>query len=859
MNTRNTLRPNRRNFLAGTGAAATAAIVPSLTAGPVAAAPASPTGPTRDDTPDRVYRVDGLSGSAEIRVDSAGVPHISAEQHYDAFFAQGFNAARDRLFQIDLWRKRGLGRLAASFGPAFVDQDAANRRFMYRGSMSQEWLAYGSDAKRIAESYAAGINAYIAAAEQDSSLLPWEFEFLGYRPENWEPEDVVRVRSHAIAGNLTSEVERAYFVRDFGFQYEDIRSPLAADWQTAIPDGLDLDLLPDDPEELLSVYALATAGVEFREEDLQAVEFGAPSLSGHTVQRGEAAANGSSAVGGEQAGDGAGTRSPYRRPKEGSNTWAVAPEHTATEGPLIASDPHRGQGVPSLRYIAHLSAPGMNVIGAGEPGLPGVSLGHNETIAFGLTIFDMDQEDLYVYETNPDNANEYRYQDRWVPMEVEQAEIEVRDGEPVVVDLKFTRHGPVIYEDEERGVAFAVRTAWSAPGTGAYFGSVEYMRAQNWDEFLAAMNRWGAPGENQQYADVEGNIGWKPGGKAPVRENWDGLLPVPGDGRYEWDGFYSMDKLPVNFNPDRGWLQTNNEMRLFDDFENGPQDEYVERKIGFEALQTARATRTRELLAEVEDATVESMNELWRDRLSVPARSIIAEIGGVSTDDEDVQQAIELLQDWDYQMVNDSAAAALFDVWTALHGASGVGEGFLGQALVSAAVTDPDAAERIGVPHETVVPEMVASPEEWFTGDVVAKRDQAIVTSLRDAVDKLTEDQGADPAQWRYGAYNQQELRHALSDLVDFRTRRQIDIGPEERYVVNNTIADEGASWRYIAEPGNWDQAVAMNNPGQSGDPESPYYDNLFTQWAEGETFPLHFSDDSVRENTELLIWLQPS
>lgn len=855
MNKSDDVRPSRRTFLTGTGALAAAAVAPSVAASPASAAPA---GSTAQETPDHVYRVDGLSGPAEIRVDSAGVPHIAAEHHYDAFFAQGFNAARDRLFQIDLWRKRGLGRLAASFGPAFVDQDAANRRFMYRGSMSQEWLAYGNDAQRIAESYAAGINAYIAAAEQDTSLLPWEFEFLGYSPERWEPEDVVRVRSHAIAGNLTGEVERAYFVRDFGFQYEDIRSPLAAGWQTAIPEGLNLDLLPDDPDELLSVYLLATADVELREEDLEAVEFGSPTLRGHTVQRGETASNAPDAAD-EGRGDGSGTGSPYRRPNEGSNTWAVAPQHTATEGPLIASDPHRGQGVPSLRYIAHLNAPGMNVIGAGEPGLPGVSLGHNENIAFGLTIFDIDQEDLYVYETNPENPTEYRYQGRWIPMEIEEAEIEVRGGDPVVVALKFTRHGPVIYEDEERHVAFAVRTAWSAPGTGAYFGSVEYMRAQNWDEFLAAMNRWGAPGENQQYADVEGNIGWKPGGKTPVRENWDGLLPVPGDGRYEWDGFYSMDKLPVNVNPDRGWLQTNNEMRLFDDFENGPQDEYVQRKIGFEALQTARATRTRELLADVQDATVQSMNELWRDRLSIPARSIIGELDAIATDDQDVQQAIALLRNWDYQMGNDSAAAALFDVWTALHGAPGVGAGFLGQALVSAVVDDAEAVERIGVPDETVVPEMVANPEDWFTGDVVAKRDQAVVTSLRHAVDKLTEDQGDDPGQWRYGAYNQQELRHALSDLVDFRTRRQIDIGPRERFVVNNTIADEGASWRYIAEAGNWDQAVAMNNPGQSGDPESPYYDNLFASWAAGETFPLHFSDEAVRDNTEVLIWLRPS
>lgn len=845
-------RLNRRELLIGTSAIGTAvAFVPSAAVGPGDVPPADQT------APDRVYTVGGLTASAKIRVDSSGVPHITAQGQYDAFFTQGFNAARDRLFQIDLWRKRGLGRLAESFGPSYVEQDAANRQFMYRGSMTEEWAAYGNDAKRIAESYTAGINAYIDLIEEDESLLPWEFEFLQCTPEKWEPEDVVRLRSHALVANLTDEVTRAYFVKDFGFEYENIRAPLAAGWRTEVPDGLDLGMLPGNPDDLLAIYHRATAGVEFHAEDLEAIEFGQPSVGGSPVRRAAAQPERRDARDAGGSGDG-----PARKfaalPPEGSNTWAIAPDRTATEGPLIASDPHRAQAVPSLRYAAHLKAPGLNVIGAGEPGLPGISLGHNDTIAFGLTVFNIDQEDLYVYETNPDAPTEYKYRDWWESMSVEETDIGVRGGDAETVELKFTRHGPVIYEDPQRNVAFAVRTAWSAPGTAAYFGSVEYMRAQDWSDFLGAMSRWGAPGENQQYADVEGNIGWKPAGKTPVRENWDGLLPVPGDGAYEWNGFYAMGQLPVNVNPERGWLQTNNEMRLFDDFENGPQEEYVERKIGFEALQTYRAIRTRELLAEERNATQESMNELWRDRLSVPARSIIPELGKITTDDADVQHAIGLLQGWGYQMENDSAAAAVFDVWTALHGAPGVGDGFLGQALVKAAIDDPEAAERIGVPHETILPEMIASPQDWFIGDVVALRDEAVVSSLRQAMDKLREDQGDDPEQWRYGFYNQQELRHPLSELVDVGTRRRIDIGPAERYVVNNTIADEGASWRYIAEPGNWDAAVAMNNPGQSGDPESPFYANLFVPWSEGETFPLHYSDDAVRRNTELLIELRP-
>ena len=248
--------------------------------------------------------------------------------------------------------------------------------------------------------------------------------------------------------------------------------------------------------------------------------------------------------------------------------------------------------MPSLRYAIHLSLPGMDVIGAGEPALPGISIGHNGNIAFGFTIFSIDQEDLYVYETNPDDPSEYRYEGRWEPMEVERQLIPVKDGDSVEARLKFTRHGPVIYEDTQKNVAFAVRAAWLEPGTAPYLGSVDYMRANDWDGFLAAMNRWGAPGENQVYADVRGNIGWKPAGLVPRRPNWDGLLPVPGDGRYEWDGFLDADELPVEFNPPRGWVASANEMNLPEGYL------HEEKKVGFEWYAPYRYERIAEVLRE---------------------------------------------------------------------------------------------------------------------------------------------------------------------------------------------------------------------------------------------------------------------
>src|ERR671916_2956771 len=468
------------------------------------------------------YAVEDLKGPVEILVDRWGVPHVYASTADDAFFAQGFNAARDRLWQIDLWRRRGLGLLSEAFGPSFVEKDRASKLFLYRGEMRREWLSYGSDTKRVVTAFVSGVNEYVRLTEEDPDLLPEEFRLAGYRPGHWSPEDVARVRSHGLYKNVASEAERARVLHKFGPETDALRSRLEPSREVVVPEGLDLSLIP---EGVLRVYELATTPPVLAED-----------------------------VAANPAGAG---KSP-----EGSNNWVVVPSRTATGRPILANDPHRILSVPSLRYVAHLSAPGMDVIGAGEPALPGISIGHNGKIAFGMTIFSIDQEDLYVYETNPQNPDEYRYRRRWEPMQVQRQRIPVKGGEPVEVELKFTRHGPVIYEDPGRRVAFAVRAAWLEPGMAPYLGSVDHMRATNWDEFLAAMNRWGTPPENQLFADPAGNIGWKPAGLTPIRPNWTGTLPVPGDGRYEWAGFRDMDELPVATNPRRGWLATANEMNL---------------------------------------------------------------------------------------------------------------------------------------------------------------------------------------------------------------------------------------------------------------------------------------------------------
>jgi len=543
------------------------------------------------------------------------VPHIRAQTHYDAFFVQGFNAARDRLWQIDLWRRRGLGQLAEVLGPDYVAQDEAARLFLYRGDMYREWLAYGSDAKRIAQAFTAGINAYIDLLSEQPQLMPPEFAMLGYQPARWQADDVVRIRSNGLWRNVVSEVRRARIVCELGLAAANQWKVLEPTWQTQVPDGLDPCSIPAN---VLDKYLLAKAPVSFTKEEQQPLAY----QDQDYVSRGL-----------------------------GSNNWVVGPSRTNTGRPILADDPHRGHAIPSLRYVAHLQAPGLNVIGAGEPALPGISIGHNERIAFGLTIFPIDQEDLYVYQRA---RKGYRYQGQTERLTNINEQIKVKGQAPVNVTLSFTRHGPVVHQNKRH--LFAVRAAWLTEGMSPYFGSIEYMRAQNWRSFVAALNRWGAPSENQVYADIDGNIGYKPAGLFPKRNTWDGLLPVPGDGRYEWDGFFDMDALPEEYNPERGYTGTANSMNLPSDYPIAQQ------RIGFEWSAPWRyQSLWRSLAAQPQHSLLDSL-ALQRDYTSILAERLIDLLPSNSPLDS-ANQALALLHRWDAVLDRDSAAAALYNIW----------------------------------------------------------------------------------------------------------------------------------------------------------------------------------------------------
>ena len=769
--------------------------------------------------------VPGLAAPGEIIVDVWGIPHIYAGSERDLFMLQGYNAARDRLWQIDLWRKRGLGRLAKDFGPTYVEQDRALRLFTYRGDMEAEWASYGPKARGYAEAFVAGINAYVADVQAGRLPLPMEFKLAGTMPDLWAAEDVVRIRSHGLTRNVASEVKRALVACAAGLDADRLRVKLEPAWTPTIPEGLDPCTVPKD---VLKLYDLATRSVSFAE-----------------LARKQAASHDPDAF--LAAADGA-------RDTIGSNNWVVAPDRTATGRPILANDPHREHGVPSLRYIVGLHAPGLDVVGAGEPALPGISIGHNGTIAFGLTIFNVDQEDLYVYELNPADPSQYRWQGGWETMRVVREPEAVRGEAPREFELRFTRHGPVIAVDEANHRAFAIRSVWFEPGTSAYFGSADYMTAKRWDAFLVAMRRWGAPSENQVYADVRGNIGWVTGAKTPRRLGYDGLMPVPGDGRYEWQGFLGLDDLPRVYKPKQGWFATANQMNLPAGY---PIDQ---KRIGFEWADQARWQRIAEVLEAKPKMTLADAMDLQNDDTSMQGRRLVSILRTLASNDPGEARGLELMRNWDARDTADSAAAALYEVWIAKH---------LGPAFVKAIA--PKAAEIIG--NDAALGAIIDASEEpsrWFPGDAPTKaRDAALLASLGAAVKEVGERLGPDPSGWSWGRLHKAQFDHALLPLADAQTKPQLTVGPlalsgasnvphAATYRKSDYRLIAGASFRMVLDVGNWDASRAINAPGQSGDPMSGHYRDLAPLWATGRYVPLLYSRPAVEAAAGEVLRLQP-
>ena len=780
-------------------------------------------------------RVSGLKESVEILKDRWGISHIYAKNESDLFFAQGYNVARDRLFQLELWRRQATGTVAEILGNKELRRDIGNRLFMFRGDLTQELNWYHPRGASIIQSFVNGINAYIAETQRNPTLLTPEFKMLGIKPGNWTPA-VVIARFNGLFGNVNEELNMALAVRAIGVER-------TKDLNYFQPDNPKLDLDPAIDASLLSpnlleLYSAFRSPLRFAPEELAAEYRNRSDQREQIVVQLNEFAKYPSAVDLSQ-----------RREDIGSNNWVVSGKLTASGYPLMANDPHRVQEVPSLRYWVHLVAPGWNVLGGGEPSLPGVSIGHNEHGAWGLTIFGTDSEDLYVYDTNPENPSQYKYQGQWQSMSVVKESIPVKGESSAAVELKYTRHGPVVFEDKVHHKAYAVRAAWLEVGGAPYLASLRMDQAKTWEEFLDACAYSRIPAENMVWTDKDRNIGYQAVGIAPQRPNWSGLVPVPGDGRYEWDGFLPIKALPHVENPEKGFFNTSNNYLI-------PPDWPYKDALHYTWADPYRADSVEQFLRSGRMFTVADMIQLQNSVFSIPARELVLLLREITSQKPATEQARQRLVRWGFNLDKDSVEAGIYEMWQR-HIQNNARTMFV-----------PEEAQKfIGVPPLSRIIHWMEAPDGRFGSDPIAGRDAFLLKSLDEAVAELTKRQGADMVKWKLGAYHHALIHHAMTDALKPEERSKFDVGDLPRsgdsYTVDATGGIDnqpaGGSFKIIVDTEDWDNSLGLNNPGQPGDVNDPHYRDLYQLWARGRYFPIFYSREKVESVVEKMFDLQPA
>lgn len=786
--------------------------------------------PAATDT-SQTLRARGLAHPVEILRDHWGIAHIYAQSEADLFFAQGYNVASDRLFQLEIWRREATGTVSEILGKEELKRDIGNRLFQYRGDLTEELNWYHPRGAAIIGSFVQGINAYIEETRRNPALLTPEFRMLGITPGDWTPAVVVS-RFNGLIGNLDQEMNTALAIRAIGIdKVKDLEHYQPANPDLAMDPAIDASLLSKSIIELFDAYK---APIRFNPGELVA----AYRNNSTALARLDRATEMPDAVDLSR-----------RREDIGSNNWVVSGKLTASGFPLMMNDPHRTVTTPSLRYWVHLVAPGWNVIGGGEPALPGVSIGHNEFGAWGLTIFGNDTEDLYVYDTNPENALQYRYNSGWESMNIIRETIPVKGSSPVPVELKFTRHGPVVFEDTAHHKAYAVRAAWREPGSAPYLASLRIDQAHTWDEFVEACTYSRLPAENMVWADKAGNIGYQAVGIAPRRRNWSGLVPVPGDGRYEWDGFLDIRDLPHVLNPEKGFFNTSNNYLI-------PPGWSYKDALHYVWTDPYRADSVEEFLRSGRVFTVSDMVQLQNNDLSIPARTIVPMLKGVQFGKELPERARQRLKHWDYVLDKDSVEAGIYEMFQR-HLLANARETFV-----------PKAAQAfIGVPPLSRIIAWLQAPDGRFGSNPIAGRDLLLAKSLDEAVTELNKRFGSDMDAWKLGAYHHALLLHPLSAALKPELRAQFNVGDLPRGGDSYTITatggvdnqNSGGSFKIVVDTENWDNSVGLNTPGQSGDINSPHYRDLYSLWARGIYFPIFYSRDKVESVTETTLRLEPA
>jgi len=764
----------------------------------------------------------GLQSQVEVYRDSWGIPHIYASNPHDLFFAQGYVHAQDRFWQMEFSRRQGSGRLSEILGKSALGSDRFIRTVGWHRTAAQELEQLDDEIRAVLEAYAEGVNAYISTRR---GRLGLEFTILGltgvkFDPEPWTPLNTItwaKVMAWDLGGNMGTELLRAQVAARLGASaVSEVVSPYPDDYPVIVPNPLTGATLESLPEAAFDLHFLGT-------------------------------------------GEGI-----------GSNNWVVAGSRTETGMPLLANDMHLGIQMPSIWYEIGLHCepvgPGcpFNVTGFSFAGVPAVIVGHNDHIAWGVTNLAPDVQDLFIERINPENPNQYEYQGEWLDMEVVREEIRVAGAEePVVVNARLTRHGPIINdvaggtEDEWFFGWQPLALSWTALQPGTLLQSVLLLdQASNWEDFREALSYWDVPSQNFVYADVEGNIGYQAPGRIPIRASGNGSMPAPGwTGEYEWVDYIPFDELPRAFNPEEGYVVTANNAVVGTDFP------YF---LGMDWAPGYRARRIVELIEADASLSSADMQAIQGDSSPVYTQEVLPYLITLSSDKPRLAEALNLLRDWDGRAVRDSAGAALFEAFR-LHLIDLTFGDELGERLLSR------ARNTAGIALVGLLPDE-ASP--WFddvTTPPVETRDEIMLQALEEAVDELTETLGRNMNRWRWGdlhtaTFENQSLGQCGIGLVEALFNRgpvPVDgstvavnataYSPNDPYTVRAV-----PSQRQIVDLKDFTRSLSIHTTGQSGHPYHPHYSDMIDPWRNIEYHPMLFAKESIVADKKALLILTP-
>ena len=777
--------------------------------------------------------VPGLQDEVHIYRDEWGIPHIYAQNEHDLFFAQGYVHAQDRFWQMEFWRHVGQGRISEIAGEATLDSDKFIRTMGWN-RLAQQTLTYieeeSPEYSAILTSYSAGVNAYIDANRDSLSLNqtilglvnePWEIE-------PWTPLNTLTwgmVMANDLSGNWNDELRRAQLINEMG--EATVASLLPPYPHGERPVIVPTEAMDNELPEAETSLNLDTA-VDWSRVNTDII--GAVPENGFALGGGAAV---------------------------GSNSWAVNGDHTATGMPLLANDPHLGIQMPSIWYEVGLHAPGWNVAGFSFAGVPGVIIGHNEHIAWGFTNVGPDVQDLYIEKINPSNPLQYEFMGEWQDMDVIEEVIKINGAEDVVLEVRLTQHGPIINEVID-GQSDVLAMKWTAQEPTRVFLSITLLnQAENYDDFREALRFFDVPAQNVVYADVEGNIAYQMPGRIPIRQNGDGLVPVPGwTGEYEWEDWIPYEQLPAVLNPEQGYIVTANNAVV------DPEYPYL---IARDWNNGDRAQRITELIEEAIDSgnvSADTFARIQFDNHSLLAADYIPLFAGLSSDDNQVQAAIERLRGWDLREHRDSVPAALFEIFFT-HLIDNVLADEVGEDNVL------DAANIIFF-HD-----LAGQPDaRWWDDartDGRETREDILLRALTDAIDWFEENVGGDMNDWTWGSIHTATFVSAPLG--------QSGVGPIESVVNRGPFPADGGqhivnanSWdrsdpaavtghpsmRMIVDMSDFDASRGIHSTGQSGHPFHQHYDDMIELWLNGEYHSWHFSQEAVEAAAVNHLVLQP-